>query len=372
VLSAEKNGTGLRIGLLAADLTHKSGWAHYCLSLAQALQRAGVRITVVAARNSPLIDGIDVLPVLPTVDPLEGGMLGKLARALPEVRAALRGCDLIHAAIEPYAPLGALAAGRRPFIVTGHGSYVLTGQQRGFPAGALYNWAFRRGRMVCVSHYTARASERAMLGIRTAVVNNGVDFERFGAIRHVGGGEVLSVGAVKARKGTLELVRAMAQIPGAHCTIVGSLTMEPEYAARVQGEIERLGLADRVVLTGRIPDGELLRRYAEADVFALPSLNVDWKFEGYGLSLVEASAAGLPVIGTTDCGAEDAVVDGVTGLLIAQANLEQGLAEAIRRLLSERELAAQMGVAGRERARGQTWDHVAAQMIDLYRDALGG
>jgi glycosyltransferase involved in cell wall biosynthesis len=360
----------LKIGFLAADLTHKSGWAHYSLSLAQALQRAGVQITLIAARNSPSMDGIDVLPILPTVDPLEVGMLIKLARALPPVWSALRGCDLIHSAIELYAPLGALVAGRRPLIVTGHGSYVLTGQQRPFPVGALYNWAFRRGRMVCVSRYTARAAERAMPGIRTVVVNNGVDFERFGAIRHVGGGEVLSVGAVKARKGTLELARAMAQIPGASCTIVGSLTTEPEYAARVQGEIERLGLADRVILTGRIPDNELLRRYAEADVFVLPSLNVDWKFEGYGLSLVEASAAGLPVIGTTDCGAEDAVVDGVTGLLIPQANLESGLAYAIKQLLDNPVLRGHMGAAGRERARGQTWDHVAAQMIGLYKEAL--
>jgi glycosyltransferase involved in cell wall biosynthesis len=197
-----------------------------------------------------------------------------------------------------------------------------------------------------------------------------VDFERFGAIAHLGGGEVLSVGAVKARKGTLELVRAMAQLPGVRCTIVGSLTIEPEYAERVRGEIERLGLADRVKLTGRISDDELLSAYANADVFALPSLNVGWKFEGYGLSLSEASAAGLPVIGTSDCGAEDAVVDGVTGLLVSQKNLEDGLADAIKKLLDDRMLAAQMGAAGRERARGQTWDHVAAQMIALYKQAM--
>jgi phosphatidylinositol alpha-1,6-mannosyltransferase len=357
--------------MLAADLTHNSGWAHYCLSLIQALQRAGVQIRVVAARNSPQIAGIETLAILPTVDPLESGMLVKLLRAQQEVREALRDCDLIHAAIEPYAPLGMLIAGSRPLVVTGHGSYVLSGKKRGFPVGALYSRAFRRALMVCVSHYTARTAEKAMPGIRTVVVNNGVDFERFGSIRHVGGGEVLSVGAVKARKGTLELVRAMAQLPGARCTIVGSLTAEREYAERVQNEIARLGLADRVRLTGRISDEDLLRHYAEADVFALPSLNVGWKFEGYGLSLVEASAAGLPVIGTTDCGAEDAVVDGVTGLLVSQVNLEQGLTEALRLLLGAPDLAASMGAAGRERARGQTWDRVAAQMIGVYKQALG-
>jgi glycosyltransferase involved in cell wall biosynthesis len=229
--------------------------------------------------------------------------------------------------------------------------------------------------MVCVSRYTARALERALPGVRTAIVNNGVDFERFDGIVHVGGAGVLSVGAVKARKGTLELVRAMAQVPDTRCTIVGSLTIEPEYAARVRAEIERLGLQDRVKLTGRIDDADLMRHYAAADVFALPSLNVDWKFEGYGLSLLEASAAGLPVISTTDCGAEDAVIDGVTGLLVPQVDLETGLAQAITRLLkrqADRDLAAQLGAAGRERARTQTWDHVAVQMMEIYKRAISG
>ncbi len=368
VLSPQSSA--LHLGVLAADLTHKHGWAHYSLSLIHALRRAGVRITVIAARNSPPIDGIDVLPILPTVDPLESGMLAGMLRALPQVRAALRGCDLIHSLIEPYAPLAALVAGRRPLIVTGHGSYVLAGDQRRFPVGALYRWAYRRSLMVCVSRYTARVAQSALPGLRTAVVNNGVDFERFAGIQHSGGGGVLFVGAVKARKGVLELVRALARVPEARCTIVGSLTLEPDYAEKVRGEIARLNLNARVRLAGRVSDTELMRCYAEADVFTLPSLNVDWKFEGYGLALIEASAAGLPVVSTTDCGAEDAVIDGETGLLIPQTDLETGLAKALSRLLDDTVQAARMGAAGREWAKTQTWDDVAQQMLRLYKAAL--
>lgn len=368
-MSHEK-GASLHIGLLAADLTHKHGWAHYSLSLVQALKSAGVRVTVVAARNSPPLTGVDVLPILPAVDPMDGGMLAGMLRALPQVRTALKNCDLIHAAVEPYAPLGALVAGRRPLVVTGHGSYVLAPEQRRFPVGALYAWAYRRGLMVCVSRYTARMAERAKPGIRTRVVNNGVDFEHFGAVEHVGGGGVLCVGAVKGRKGTLELVQAMALVPDARCTIVGSVDTEPEYVQQVRNEIARLGLSDRVTLEGRVSAAELMRYYAEADVYALASKNVGWKFEGYGLSLLEASAAGLPVIGTTDCGAEDAVRDGVTGLLVAQNDLEHGLPDAISRLLADKDLARGMGAAGREYARGQTWAQVAQQMIALYKEAV--
>lgn len=356
----------LRVGFLAADLTHRHGWAHYCLSMVEALKRAGVRVTVIAARNSPPLDGVEVLPILPSLDPLEGGMISGMLKAVPQVRAALRGCDLIHAAVEPYAPLGALVAGNRPLVMTGHGSYVLAPKTRGFPVGSLYAWAYRRSNVVCVSRYTAQVLEAALPGVRTSVINNSVDFERFGAVRHIGGGGVLCVGAVKARKGQLDLVRAMAHVPDARCVIVGALDNEPAYVEQVRSEIARLGLGDRMTLAGRVSDADLMRYYADADVYALVSRNVGWKFEGYGLSLLEASAAALPVIGTSGCGAADAVIDGVTGLLVGQDDLEHGLPDALNRLLDDKALAGQMGAAGREHARVQTWDRAAGQLIELY------
>jgi phosphatidylinositol alpha-1,6-mannosyltransferase len=369
----------MHIGLLTADLTHQSGWAHYSLSLLQALRRAGIPVSVVAARNSPPVEGISVLPLLPTVDPLEGGMLVKQALAVPRVRRAFADCDLIHSAIEPYTPLASWVAGKRPLVVTGHGSYVRASRERGFPAGAVYERAFRRALLVCVSRYTAQQAEAAMPGVQTAVVNNGIDVERFAGLtpnteprQHP---TVLCVGAVKARKGTLALVRAMSavrqQFPDVQCIVVGTLEAEPEYAAQVQAEISALHLEGCVHLLGRIRDDELLHWYGTADVFAMPSMNVDWKFEGYGLSLLEASAAGLPVIGTTDCGAEDAVENGVTGLLVSQTNIDEELPRAIIRLLSDPVLARRMGDAGRAHARHQTWDRAAAQMIEIYERLLG-
>lgn len=368
----------LHLGLLAADLTHQHGWAHYSLSLLQALRRAGVRVTVVAARNSPAIDGADVLPLLPTVEPIAAKMPLRLAQVARQTRHALAGCDLIHSAIEPYAPLAAWAAGSRPLVITGHGSYVRIGNVYRFPVRLAYEWAFRRALLVCVSRYTAKQAHTAVPGVRVEVVPNGIDVERFAAITHDDNRHpptVLTVGAVKARKGTLALVRAMKTVTGAipdsRCLIVGSLDMEPSYVAQVRAEIERLSLHDSVSLLGRVSNETLLNCYREADVFAMPSLNVGWKFEGYGLSLMEASAAGLPVIGSRDCGAEDAVNDGVTGLLVSQQQVDVELPQALVRLLSDRALARRMGEAGRVWARQHTWDRVAQQMIGIYRTMLG-
>ena len=365
----------LHVGLLAPDLTHKHGWAHYSLSLIEALQRAGVRLTVISARNSPRLPGLDQRALLPAVDPLDRGMLARLALLAPQVGAALRTCDVIHSHIEPYAPLAALIAGQRPLFVTGHGSYVRAAARRSSAIRNLYAWAFRRATVVCVSHYTEQIIHETIPGVRTQVITNGIDFARFGAIQPLGAAvpTVLSVGAVKARKGTLELVQAIARVremvPQVRCLIVGSLDMEPATVERVRAAIRELNLSGTVELLGRVPDAELLHLYATADVFALPSVNVDWKFEGYGLALIEASAAGLPVIGSLDCGAEDAVQAGVTGLLVPQRD-EAALVAALVRLLTDRGTAAALGAAGRAWAATQTWDHAAQALSTLYQERI--
>src|SRR5690606_28851228 len=97
----------LHIGLLTSDLNHRHGWAHYSLSLLRALQRAGVEVTVIAARNSPPLDDIAVYPLLPQVVPAEPYMLARMLQAIPAAQKILQSCTVIHAAIEPYAPLGA-------------------------------------------------------------------------------------------------------------------------------------------------------------------------------------------------------------------------------------------------------------------------
>jgi glycosyltransferase involved in cell wall biosynthesis len=365
------------VGFLTADLVHHHGWGQHNLSLIQALRRAEVSVRVVAARNSPPIEGIDVTPILPTLVPAERGVVPKTALQVAHVRRLLNDCDVIHAAVEPFAPLGAWVAGERPLFISGHGSYVRIDQQR-WPVRLLYRRVFSRGLVVCVSRYTARVVSSILPDARTAVVNNGVDAEQFIGLHAPAdaiekrGPTILSVGAVKRRKGTLELVQAIAavrqQMPDVQCVILGSL--DASYAERVQAAIAELGLGDCVHLLGRVSDETLLGWYSAADVFVLPSINDGWKFEGYGLVHLEASAAGLPVIGTTDCGAEDAIDDGVTGLLVPQAGIGEALPGAILSILSDPNRARQMGEAGRAKAKRQTWDHVAQQMIALYESEL--
>ncbi|MEL6272359.1 MAG: glycosyltransferase family 4 protein [Chloroflexota bacterium] len=369
----------MRIGFLTSDLHHQHGWGHYSLSLIRALRAQGVDAVVAASNNSPTDFEFDVHPVLPALAPAEPRQLAKLAMGVPDVRKLFAGCDLIHATAEPYAPLAMWAAGKRPFVLTGHGSYVQAGIQRHFGARKIHQRAFRRATtVICVSHYTAQRAQAYLPHVHTTVINNGIDPDAFRNLptlpQTVTRPTVLTAGGVKQRKGTPQLVRAMStvrdNIPDAQCIIIGRTDTEPETLREVETAINALRLDDVVRLTGFVENDTLLAWYNAADVFVLPSINDGWKFEGFGLVHLEASAAGLPVIGTRDCGAEDAIAHDVTGLLISQERIADELPTALIHLLEDPEKRALMGTAGRKRSQEFTWEHTAQQVLATYERVL--
>lgn len=364
----------MRIGLLTSELNHNNGWAHYSLSVAQALQNQGLEVRIVSARNSSMPANFDILPLLPTVMPLEKNTLLNLVRHYPQARKFLSNCDIIHSTIETYAPLAAAIARKRPLFITAHGSYVQLPKIRAFPINWLYRYAFEKSILTCVSQYTARVVQQILPNIRTTVIPNAVNSDRFANLPDGSQNKtrptIVTSGGVKARKGTLQLIRAVAKvreaIPDIQCIVIGNTKAEPNYTKKIQAEIERLQLENTVQLLGFVDEEILLYWYAVADVFVLPSMNSGWKFEGFGLVHLEASAAGLPVIGTTDCGAEEAIEHNVTGLLVNQTRVDEELPEAILDILTHPEKAKQMGIAGKQKAQSQTWDKVAEQLIKLY------
>lgn len=365
----------MRVGLLTADLNPRHGWGQYSLRLLRSLQKQGVEVVAVTADNSPEINDVTTYPLLPSVVPFAPRLSRRLLTASRRVRQVLAGCDLIHSTVEWYAPVGIFAAGKRPSFLTVHGSYSALPQIRPFPLNRIYHYAFQHSTLIAVSHYTAQVVRQIVPQAQISVIPNGVDVERFAAMPLLedrpSAPVILSSGGVKVRKGTMQLVQAVAevrkQIPDIRCVIIGTLAAEPNYVRQVYAEIERLQLEDHVQLTGFVDQETLDYWYATARLFALPSINDDWKFEGFGLVNLEASAAGLPVIGTTGCGAADAVTDGVTGLLVSQERIAQELPQAILSLLNDPQRSQAMGIAGREKACQQTWDQAAQQVLQLYK-----
>lgn len=368
----------MHIGLLVPDLNRGNGWGRYSLELIRALQRREIRLTIISARNSPTQTDITLRAILPTVTPPDRFSMLQMLAALPQVRTALRDCDIIHSAIEPYAPLAAAVAGPRPLFITGHGSYVHLPEIRRWPLNRVYAMSFRRSTLICVSQYTADVASKVTPGIRTVVINNGVDAGRYAELppltNRPAGPIILSAGGVKARKGTLELVHAFARVrqklPDAQCVVLGSDKAEPDYTRQVHEAAQMLELGDSLQIKGFVSDEEVLAWYGAADVFVMPSNKDGWKFEGFGLVYLEAGAAELPVIGKSQSGAQDAIADGETGFLIDAERTDEELPQAILRILKNPDMKHRMGKAGRQRALAMSWDRCAEQTVTAYEASL--
>jgi glycosyltransferase involved in cell wall biosynthesis len=195
--------------------------------------------------------------------------------------------------------------------------------------------------MICVARHEREVGIRAgtCVAKRSVVVHNAVDVGSFRETSHAGAPpRIVSVGRFAYPKDYTTLVAGLASVGTDYrATLVGE---GPERAA-VAAEARRLA-AGRVQLVGARRDiRELL---ASADLFVLSS-----RSEGLPISVLEAMAAGLPVVATDVGGLSELVVDGETGILVPAAD-PKALAEAVERLLLDPELRRRFGTASRRRA----------------------
>lgn len=171
---------------------------------------------------------------------------------------------------------------------------------------------------------------------------------------------VLFLGRIGAAKGIAELIEALAGLRShlADAELVCAGAGDTEAAAR---HAERLGVADAVFFPGWLDAGQKRAWLRRARVFALPS-----HAEGQPVSLLEAMAAGVPVVATAVGGIPDVVTDGINGLLVPPRD-SAALERALRRTLGDPRLAAALGAAGRETVRVHySPERVLAQLDELY------
>lgn len=177
---------------------------------------------------------------------------------------------------------------------------------------------------------------------------------------------VLTVGRLHPRKGQLITLQALQMLPPAvrariEYWVVGAQSKgNYESALRVAAAAQP-DLAVRFF--GNLPDDELAGIYDGADIFAMTSVNLDHSVEGFGLVYLEAAAHGLPVVAHNVGGVSDAVVDGVTGLLVPPERPAQ-LAAAFEKLIHDAELRKRLGAAGREWAMRNCWKESAEALFN--------
>ena len=227
---------------------------------------------------------------------------------------------------------------------------------------------------VCVSQAVAdySISRSGLSPKKIVVIPNGVDVARFAGAAPaeltklgipVGSQVILTVGRLDRQKGLSTLIEAAAVVaprfPNAHFLWVGEGPQRPE----LDRLIHEKGLVGRIHLVGWRPDvPELL---AAGTVLVLSSL-----WEGMPNVVLEAMAAGLPVVATRVEGTSELVIDERTGLL-ARANSPPELAAAIESILTDPVQAKSMGQCGRERATAEfSWDKMVDRYCELYSSLL--
>jgi phosphatidylinositol alpha-1,6-mannosyltransferase len=160
---------------------------------------------------------------------------------------------------------------------------------------------------------------------------------------------IVSVGRLVHRKGQDHLIQAMPEIlkrvPDAHILMVG----QGPYLSHLEKLVQELNLIDHVSFIGRIQYAQLPQYICAGDIFAMPSRSrfFGLEVEGLGIVYLEASACGLPVIAGSSGGAPDAVLAGVTGIVVDGENNQEIAAGAIK-LLQDLPASKAMGLAGRE------------------------
>lgn len=351
----------MNVALLTYSTKPRGGVVH-TLALAEALTALGACVTVHAVGSAffrPVDPRVEVrlATAAPTAsEDVEGRILASIAALAEAVDPAAH--DVVHAqdCITANAVPGAL---RTVHHLDDFTSPVLAEcHERAIVEPPAH---------VCVS--AAVAGElRAGWGIDATVIPNGVDAARFAAAgpgdwRHLLGGDplVLTVGGIEPRKGSLDLVEAIAALgrrrENARLVIAGGETLFDyrEYRARFDRRCTQLGVEP--VVLGAVPDSDLPALVAACDAFVLPSTK-----EGFGLAAMEALAARRPVVLSAL-----PIFCEVFGSTVRYGRGPMGLAAALDAVLA----APPDPVPGAALAASHTWERAARAHLELYRTLTG-
>ncbi len=364
------------------DFAYPGGVTSHVASLDERLRALGHQTTIVApsSKNAEALDRPNLIRLgRPVPIPLNGSIaritvslrLGKQVKALLERERF----DVvhIHEPMVPVLPVTFLRLSNGPALVGTFHTYAKP--RRWYPAsqiifgGRIERWASRLDRRIAVSE-PARDFVSKYLPADYMVIPNGVGVDRFNGDakppEHLLDGKVniLFVGRMEKRKGFPLLLRAYAQLkwqlPESRLIVVGPDKISKE-SARI---IAERGLRD-IHITGYLSEEELAGHYRAADIFCSPATGA----ESQGIVLLEAMAAGAPVMASRILGYESVVNDGVDGVLIDPKD-ETTFAEALVTLLKDKPRQERLTRAGREKVERYRWERVTSEILDVYRAAI--
>ncbi|MDW8337626.1 MAG: glycosyltransferase family 4 protein [Thermoleophilia bacterium] len=346
--------------------SHVAGFVRFLLreGIEAEILAPGARSTADGAPAAPAARLVDLGPTIPILDNGSYVHVALAPRAIVRTARAVRvpRYDLVHVH-EPMIPAVSLTALLRacaPLVGTFHMYAATPRWYRVF--APLCRWALRRlDARIAVSEAARWHVARTCPG-EYRIIPNGIDVRGFAVSEHPPGrAQVVFLGRAEPRKGLGVLLEAFARLPAhARLDLVGVSEHElRRVAASLPPEVR-----SRIRAHGYLDDDARARVLAEVDVLCAPSLHG----ESFGMVLVEAMAAGVPVVASRVPGYVDVLPESC-GRLVPPGD-PRALAEAVEALLADPELRRALGSAGRSAAARYDWSVVGAAILDVYDDVL--
>ena len=368
----------LKIGLFSPyDHAVHGGVQSHVNEIAEQFRNWGHRVRIVAPASSPdSIPDPDFVPMGRAVPLPSAGSVARVSLSVwlhPRIKDLLarESFDVIHShePLSGYVPLAALtmADGRRTVNIATFHSYRQRRVWWAIGSDKLANPLLNPldGRLA-VSRPAAEFINRHFPG-DYRVIPNGIrveDFARAAPLPELMDGKtnILFLGRLEKRKGLRYLLSAYSKLkwdtPGLRLIVVGGGSPDAE-SYRIMGE---RNLQD-VIFTGRVSDDMRARYFKSAHVYCSPATGN----ESFGIVLLEAMAAGAPVVATGIAGYASVIRHGHDGLLVPPKD-EDALAAAIETLVRDPSLRARLSANGVRTADAFRWERVAAKVMDFYAE----
>jgi glycosyltransferase involved in cell wall biosynthesis len=337
-----------------------------------AVRTADVRraLSVIRQPARAELDGLPVQYVRYLSPPRPWSYSSWGAWAAPPLRRALRALrrefpfDLVHAHYAvPAGDAVRRAAGSVPLVVSVHGHDV----QGARSGGTVVAGALRHARLV-LANSAGTARRCSALGARDArVVHLGADVPA-----HVAGmpaePTLVTVGHLAARKRHADVISALALLRQRHPRLSYVIVGDGPERPRLREHAASLGVGDRVVVRGQLPNEEATVVARTASLFVMPSVE-----EAFGVAYIEAMAGAVPAIGCRGEDGPEEIAGAGGGIVLVPARDVRALADHIDRLLSNRPSLEALGAAARDTVVAEfTWDRCGVQTVAAYEHVLGG
>lgn len=362
----------MKIALVSPyDWAVSGGVNNHISHLAEQFVSLGHDVHIVAAGTKPAQS--DICPITTIGRPIPLRVSGSVARITLSLRSAGKvrrlldeeAFDIVHVH-EPFMPqlpvqflrystainVGTWHAARESNFVYLYGRRLIK------------RWAAKLDGKIAVSTAAVKHIEKYFPGYYN-IIPNGVDVEHFAReaerLPEFDDGKlsVLFVGRPEKRKGLKYLVRAFVgvqrELPNTRLIVVGAGKFERYEKAVRNAKLQN------VRFRSYVPFDELPRYHHTADIFCAPNTG----FESQGIVLLEAMAAGMPIVASNIEGFAGVLTHGVEGLLVRPED-PQALADALVSLLRDGDRRAAMAAAGRQTAQRYSWDRIGRQVISYY------